>query len=161
MYGGKLIWLAYSWNEIYRFCFVLLRIWRQFPSTSLGALIFGGAIKRRDFCVTSRGGLYWGGFFSEFYGSFYLATILSQQKSEKWYIIHLIEAVVIPLAYCLVLPIFVWDRWSQPFSLMSFSFYCFRLFFRFICLLTRVRCYLSRLFFFRDLECFLACLFKF
>ena len=53
-----------------------------FKSTSPGALIFGGAIKRWDFCVMSLEGgayiwrgLYMEGLFSEFYGSFYLATI--------------------------------------------------------------------------------------
>ena len=113
---SKLIGLAYSWDEICRFCFVLLCIWRQFPSTSPGALIFGGAIKRRDFCLMSLGELIFGGAYtwrglvSEFYGSFYPANILSQQKSEKWYIIHLNKAVVFPLAYCLLLPAFVWDR---------------------------------------------------
>ena len=50
-----------------------------------------------------------------------MASILSHQKSEKWYIIHLNEAVVIPLAYCLVLPRFVQDRRLQPFSLISFT----------------------------------------
>ena len=30
----------------------------NFPSTSPGGLIFGGAIKRRVFCVTGLGGLY-------------------------------------------------------------------------------------------------------
>ena len=78
---SKLIGLPYSWTEIYRFCFVLLCIRRLFPSTSPGALIFGGAIKRWDFYVMSLGGayiwrgLYMEGLFSEFYGSFYLATI--------------------------------------------------------------------------------------
>ena len=42
--------------------------------------------------------------------------------------------------------------------------FCFRLLFRIMTrswLLTRVRCYLSHLFFFRDLSCFLVCLFTF
>ena len=65
MYGGKfciskLIGLAHSWKEIYLFCFVLLCIWGQFPSTSPGVLIFRGVIKQRDFCVMSLGGLYEG-----------------------------------------------------------------------------------------------------
>ena len=55
---SKLIGLAYSWKEIYGFCFVLLCIWGQFPSTSTRELIFGGAIKRRGFWVTSLGALY-------------------------------------------------------------------------------------------------------
>ena len=60
----KSIGLAYSSKEIYRFCFVLLCIRGHFPSTSPwgggrgeGGLIFGGAIYRRVFCVTSLGGL--------------------------------------------------------------------------------------------------------
>ena len=59
--------------------------------------------------------------------------------------------------------IFVRDRRSQRFSLTSFSI-CFRLLFRTMTrswLLTQVSCYLSHLFFFRDLACFLACLFTF
>ena len=57
---SKSIGLAYSWKEIYRFCFVLLCILGQFPSTSFlgGGLILGGAISRMAFCVMSLGGLY-------------------------------------------------------------------------------------------------------
>ena len=50
MYGGKFAFqklteLASSGKEIYHFCFVLLCIRRQIPSTSPpGGLIFGGAI---------------------------------------------------------------------------------------------------------------------
>ena len=55
----KSIGLACSGKEIYHFCFVLLCIQGQIPSTSpLGGLIFGGAIYRRVFCVTILGGLY-------------------------------------------------------------------------------------------------------
>ena len=43
---------------MYSFCFVLFSVWGQFPSTSLLELVFGGAIYRRVFCVTSLGGLY-------------------------------------------------------------------------------------------------------
>ena len=70
IYGGKFAFqnrlgLPYSWKEIYRFCFVLLCIWGQFPSTNprgayirrgdltegflryeFGGLIFGGAYFR-------------------------------------------------------------------------------------------------------------------
>ena len=53
---SKLIGLPYSWTEIYRFCFVLLCIGRLFPSTSPGALIFGGAIKRWEFLRYEFGG---------------------------------------------------------------------------------------------------------
>ena len=79
MYGGKFAFqklteLACSGKEIYHFCFVLLCIRGQIPSTSppgayirtgdltecflrynFGGLIFGGAYK-------------WRGLFSEFYG---------------------------------------------------------------------------------------------
>ena len=46
---SKLIGQLYSWNKIYPFCFLLLCIWGQFPSTSPpkgegGGLIFRGAI---------------------------------------------------------------------------------------------------------------------
>ena len=41
-----------------KYCFILLCIWRQFPSTSSWVLIFGGAIKRRVFLRYEFGGLY-------------------------------------------------------------------------------------------------------
>ena len=43
---------------LYSFCFVLFWIWGQFPSTSPWGLVFGGAIYRMFFWVTSLGGLY-------------------------------------------------------------------------------------------------------
>ena len=70
IYGGKFAFqnrlgLPYSWKEIYRFCFVLLCIWRAyirrgdltegFLRYEFGGLIFGGAHT-------------WRGLFSEFYG---------------------------------------------------------------------------------------------
>ena len=60
---SKLIGLAYtcSWKEIYRFCFVLLCIRGQFPSTGPQGVIFGGGIKWRVLCVTSLGDLYYFG----------------------------------------------------------------------------------------------------
>ena len=77
---SKSIGLACSGKEIYHFCFVLLCIWGQFPSTSprgayiwrgdltegflryrLGGLIFGGAYT-------------WRGLFSEFYDMITIAT---------------------------------------------------------------------------------------
>ena len=58
----KLIGLACSGKEIYHFCFGLLCIRGEIPSTSSpgggGGLIFGGAIWRRVLCVTIFGGLY-------------------------------------------------------------------------------------------------------
>ena len=47
---------------LYSFCFVLFWIWGQFPSTSPGAHVFGGAIYQTFFCIMSLGGLYLDGF---------------------------------------------------------------------------------------------------
>ena len=47
---SKMIGLAYSWKEVYHFCFVLLCIWGHFPSTSPKEEGGGGAyIRRGDF----------------------------------------------------------------------------------------------------------------
>ena len=55
---SKSIGLAYSWKVFYRFCFVLLCIWGQIPSTSLpGGLYLTGPFKG-GFFVMSLGGLY-------------------------------------------------------------------------------------------------------
>ena len=68
IYGGKFAFQnrlgkPYSWKDIYRFCFVLLCIWRQFPSTSpppprRGGLYLEGQFNGGFFCVTSLGGVY-------------------------------------------------------------------------------------------------------
>ena len=70
----------YSWEEIYRFCFLFLCIWRQFPSTSphrrggglyLEERFNGGFFPLRVWGTYNRRGLYMGGgggLFSEFYG---------------------------------------------------------------------------------------------
>ena len=67
----------YSWEEIYRFCFLLLCIWGQFPSTSSPpggeAYIWRGDLTegflRYEFEGLIIGGTYtWRGLFSEFYG---------------------------------------------------------------------------------------------
>ena len=69
---SKLIGLACSGREIYHFCFVLLCIRGQIPSTSSP----GGYIRRGDlmegFLHYSFGGLilFWRGLFSDFYGIF-------------------------------------------------------------------------------------------
>ena len=56
---SKSIGLACSGKEIYQFCFVLLCIRGQIPSTSPPrGLIFGGAISRRVFGVNILGRLY-------------------------------------------------------------------------------------------------------
>ena len=58
IYVSKSIGLAYSWQEIYHFCFVLLCICGQFPSTRPpGGLYLEGLIQ---------GAAY----FSEIYGTF-------------------------------------------------------------------------------------------
>ena len=46
------------WKEIYRFCFVLLCIRGQFPSTSPGGAYFRRGDLTEGFCVKSLGGLY-------------------------------------------------------------------------------------------------------
>ena len=59
IYVSKSIGLAYSWKEIYRFCFVFFCIRGQFPSKSpRGGLYSEGRFKGGLFCVTSLGGLY-------------------------------------------------------------------------------------------------------
>ena len=77
MYGEKFAFqnrlgLAYSWKEIDRFCFVLLCIWEQFPSTSpRGAYFRRGDFTEGFLCYEFGGGAYtWRGLFSEIYGSF-------------------------------------------------------------------------------------------
>ena len=52
----------YSWKEIYRFCFVLLCIWGQFPSTSPpGGLLFWRGDLTEGFFRYEFGGLTLGG----------------------------------------------------------------------------------------------------
>ena len=83
IYGGKFAFqnrlgLPYSWKEIYLYCFVLLCIWGQLPSTSPhppggGAYIRSGDLSvgflRYEFGGLIFGGAYtWRGLFSEFYG---------------------------------------------------------------------------------------------
>ena len=52
----------YSWKEIYQFCFVLLCIWGQFPSTSPdGAYIWRGNLIE-GFLGYKLGALYMDGF---------------------------------------------------------------------------------------------------
>ena len=82
MYGGKFafsksIGLACSGKEIYHFCFVLLCIRGQIPSTSPpGGLYSGGNLTEGFFALRFEGlifgGAYtWRGLFSEFYGITY------------------------------------------------------------------------------------------
>ena len=63
MYRGKFAfqidWVACSWKEIYHFCFVLLCIRGQIPSTSPpGDLYSEGQFNRGVFCTTILGDLY-------------------------------------------------------------------------------------------------------
>ena len=60
---GLYIWTKNMANAkiyvlLYSFCFVLFWIWGQFPSTSPGRLVFGGAIYWTFFFVMSLEGLY-------------------------------------------------------------------------------------------------------
>ena len=70
----KSIGLACSWKEIYHFCFVLLCIRAQIPSTSPpGGLYLEGQFNRGLFCTTILGDIFggaytWRALFSEFYG---------------------------------------------------------------------------------------------
>ena len=71
IFGGAYLWreisvsksigLAYSWKEIDRFCFILVCIWGQFPSTSpRGAYIRRGDLTE-GFLRYEFGGLIFGG----------------------------------------------------------------------------------------------------
>ena len=53
----------------------------NFPSTAPGALIFGGLIKRRVFCVTSLGGLYLEGLIHG--GDYFWKFTLTEQKEHN------------------------------------------------------------------------------
>ena len=102
---SKSIGLAYSWKEIYHFCFVLLCIWGQFLSTSpWGAKIRRGDLTEGFFAFRGWGASIWRGLYmerlilSEFYGitfflqnSFLAILMLISQKlvqrrgiGEKW-----------------------------------------------------------------------------
>ena len=73
---SKLIRLAYSWKEIYCFCFVLLRIRGQFPSkASVEAYILGGDLTEGFLRYRFFGAYIWRGLFSEFYGVFLLRSV--------------------------------------------------------------------------------------
>ena len=61
----------YSWEEIYRFCFLLLCIWRQFPSTSPpaggGGLYLEERFNGGFFALRVWGTYTWRGLFSKFF----------------------------------------------------------------------------------------------
>ena len=66
---SKSIGLACSGKEIYHFCFVLLCIWGQIPSTSPpGGLYSEGRFNEGFFALRFWGAYTWRGLFSEFYG---------------------------------------------------------------------------------------------
>ena len=68
---SKSIGLAYSWKEIYRFCFVLLCISGQFSEYKpRGGLYSEGRFHGGFFVLRVWGAYKWRGLFSEFYGSF-------------------------------------------------------------------------------------------
>ena len=74
---SKFIRLAYTWKEIYCFCFVLLRIRGQFPS--IKSLRRGlhpeGRFNGGFFALQVYGTYIWRGLFSEFYGVFLLRSV--------------------------------------------------------------------------------------
>ena len=62
--------VAYSWKEIDRFCFILVCIWGQFPSTIPRGAYFRRGDLTKGFLRYEFGGPFiWRGLFSEFYGS--------------------------------------------------------------------------------------------
>ena len=83
----KSVGLTCSGKEIYHFCFVLLCIRGQIPSTNPpGGLYsegrFNGGFLRYDFGGLIFGGAYtWRGFFPEFYGI--VSSIFSNLQPEK------------------------------------------------------------------------------
>ena len=68
---SKSIGLAYSWKEIYRFCFVLLRTRGQFPSRRpRGGLYWEGRFNGGFLALQVKGAYIWRGLLSKFYGIF-------------------------------------------------------------------------------------------
>ena len=99
IFGGAYLWreicvwksiglaLHDSWKD-YCFCFVLLCIWGQFPSTSpWGGLYLEGRFNGGFFALRVLGayrGLYtWKGLFSEFYGSSWIQVLHANFFFEK------------------------------------------------------------------------------
>ena len=78
---SKSIGLACSGKEIYRFCFVLLCIWGQIPSTSPpGGLHSEERFNGGFFALPFWGAYMWRGLFSEFYGKFLQKLTFFPQK---------------------------------------------------------------------------------
>ena len=77
----KSVGLACSGKEIYHFCFVLLCIRGQIPSTSPpGGLYLEGRFNGGFFALPVWGAYIWRGLFSEFYGIFVGKVLLSDFK---------------------------------------------------------------------------------
>ena len=78
---SKSIGLAYSWKEVYHFCFGLFVFEGNFQAQAPG-----GAYTQRDvfvegFSITSLGALIWRGLFWEFYG---IIIIPTQYIPKNW-----------------------------------------------------------------------------
>ena len=99
---SKSIGLACSGREIYHFCFVLLCIRGQIPSTSpLGGLYSEGRFNRGFFALRFSGAYTWRGLFSEFYGIFLLFEILLYLESYSvFFLDRLLEYTHGVLCYC-------------------------------------------------------------
>ena len=78
---SKSVGLACSGKEIYHFCFVLLCIWGQIPSTSPpGGLHSEEQFNGGFFGLPFWGAYMWRGLFSEFYGKFLQKLTFFPQK---------------------------------------------------------------------------------
>ena len=86
MYGGKFALASLQWEGNYHFCFVLLCIRGQIPSTSpRGACIRKGDLTEGFFALRFWGAHIWRGLFSEFYGIFIVRKNSKSQSSSYLY----------------------------------------------------------------------------
>ena len=91
IYGGKFAFQnqlgkPYSWTEIYRFCFVLLCIWQQFPSTRpRGAYIWRGDLMEGFLCYEFGELIFGGAYFQN--STVFLFSALFMTNSIKKYIL--------------------------------------------------------------------------
>ena len=86
MYGGKFASASLQWEGNYHFCFVLLCIRGQIPSTSpRGACIRKGDLTEGFFALRFWGANIWRGLFSEFYGIFIVRKNSKSQSSSSLY----------------------------------------------------------------------------
>ena len=118
-------WGAYFWSglhtegnlrfKIYRFCFVLLC--SKFKPQ--GGLYLEGRFNFRFFCVTSLGGLIFGGaytwrsLFSEFYGISRMKNCIDLNRSEGFIYLPPFISRILDLIYCRVLIAWQWT-WHTP-----------------------------------------------